>query len=146
MSNNLSLIKIETLSLVVFLIVVANFILGVIFIWPVLVPPLSAIPPAIINILIMFFFFVYYLLLLLYAGYYIQALKEYFKGNEIKVITISSVIGLVALTLFSFWKLGTAATLGWLIPTIATIILGILLNYFNQKSKPFVSSAATLSK
>lgn len=120
----------------VFLIVVANFILGIILVWPQLNPKNPIMPPSVVTILVMIFFFLYYLLLLFYLSHYVKVFKEYLKGNEVKFIIYGSVIGLIGLATFSFWKLGMSPTLSWLVPTAAVVLLDGIMKYFNKKDKP----------
>ena len=135
MNKNLPIMKIESLTLSVLLIVVVNLILGVILAWPLISPKSPMIPPSVGTILVMIFFFSYYLLLLFYLAHYVRVFKEYFKGNEIKFIIYGSVIGLIGLAIFSFLKLGVSQTLSWLVPTAAVVLLDVIIKFFNKKDK-----------
>ena len=135
MNKNLPTLKIESLTLSVFLIVVANFILGLILAWPLIVVKNQMVPPSVATILTMIFFFSYYLSLLFYLSHYVKVFKEYFKGNEVKFIIYGSVIGIVILSVFSFWKLGMSYTLSWLAPTAAVVLLDIVIKYFDKKNE-----------
>jgi len=120
------------LILFTFFIVIANLILAVILIAPLLTPP-SSINPQLQTVMVMAFFFIYYFLFLMYATHYINIFKERYRGNEHKYLIVGTLIGLVGLAAFSFWKLKSAPTLQWLIPTIAVILVPVI-GYYWQKN------------
>jgi len=131
--KNIPVMKIERLTLIVCFIVIANFMLGIILAWPVISPSKQPMPSQVATVLIMIFMLVYYMLFLMFTTHYRDVFKEYIKGKEIKFVIVGSLVGLVLLAVFSFWKLGISSTFQWLIPTVATIILTIILNYLNKK-------------
>jgi hypothetical protein len=133
--RNIPIMKTERLTFTVFLIIVANFILGLLLAWPLLNPDKPAIPPVINSIFIMVFFFIFYLLLLIYLTHYLAVFKEYFKENEVKFILIGGALGLVILAVFSFWKAGFILTLSWLVPSITTILIELIWKFYGKKEK-----------
>lgn len=135
MNKNLPTMKLESITLSIFLIVVANFILGIILAWPQLNPKNPVIPQSVATILVMIFFFAYYLLFLFYLSHYVKVFKEYLKGNEIKFIIWGSGIGIFGLAALSYWKLGLSATLSWFAPTVAIFLLDGVLKHFKTKDK-----------
>ncbi|MBI2207921.1 hypothetical protein HYU50_00330, partial [Candidatus Woesearchaeota archaeon] len=112
----------EDLFLVVFLIVISNFLISIVFAYPLLFEG-KQIPENFVSIIVIVNFFIYYILLLMFFNYYTNILTGVIKKYKFMSIIFLLAVGLMGMVVLSYITLGMVNTLQWLIPTIVTIVL-----------------------
>ena len=121
----------EVLTLGLYFVIFANFILGIVIANPILNFRLNQ---QIINMLLLVYFFVYVMLFELGSLFYFSAIKKIYKSNEIKYLSWAVIIILSIGTYVSIRYLGIKDTLPWTSVTWLTLILFYLGYKMNIKS------------
>ena len=121
----------EVLTLGLYFVVFANFVLSIVIANPILNFRLNQ---QIINMLLLIYFFVYVMLFELGSIFYFSAIKKIYKSNEVKYVSWAVVIILSIGTYVSISYLGVKDTLPWASVAWLTLILFYLGYKMNIKS------------
>jgi len=114
----------KVLTLVVYLVVLMNFILGIVIYQQYGEYNLSH---KIQSLLVGSYFFVFYILFLLGSLFYFFRIKPIYKKKEVQILSWALIIGLTIGVIVSYQVIGLSDTMQWAIPTFVTLVLVYIL-------------------
>lgn len=109
--------KILTLGL--YLVIVSNFLLGLII---VNVPLQMNINESLQKLILISYFLIYYLLVMIGAIYYLRHFKKFYDKNKLKILIIGLGLGIIIGFVISINTINLTNTLSWFIPALISYI------------------------
>lgn len=113
------------LTLTVYLVILSNFILGIVIYKQ---PAGYQMSDTLQKLLIGSYFFIFYILFLLGSIYYLAKIKKIYKKKEAVFLSLALVIGLIVGAIVSYKSIGLSDTLQWAIPTTVTLVLAYIFH------------------